>query len=178
MKFPRIVILCLSVPICKLERKSLVHPRGLPKWQEFKRLNACCRYKLHVQYIRFLYSETSKRYITLLIFTEHMLWVARRWWDGPASHTKPPGTCYEIVCPRGHLGLAFPPHLLNTASDSQWVHALLHLFFVLNLSFNLAALGLRCCTSSFSGCGEWGLLFILVSGLLIVASSLVVEHGL
>ena len=32
VKFPRIVILCLSVPICKLERRSLVHPRGLPKW--------------------------------------------------------------------------------------------------------------------------------------------------
>ena len=75
--------------------------------------------------------------------------------------------------------MAFSPHLLNTASDSQSVHALLHLFlFVLNLSFNLAALGLRCCARSFSGCGEWGLLFILVSGLLIVVSSLVVEHGL
>ena len=30
---------------------------------------------------------------------------------------------------------------------------------------------------SFS-CGEWGLLFVAVSGLLIVAASLVVEHGL
>ena len=42
----------------------------------------------------------------------------------------------------------------------------------------LAPLGLRCCTWAFSSCGEWGLLFIAVCGLLIVVASLVVEHGL
>ena len=30
----------------------------------------------------------------------------------------------------------------------------------------------------FSSCGEWGLFFIVVSGLLIAAASLVAEHGL
>ena len=30
----------------------------------------------------------------------------------------------------------------------------------------------------FSGCGEWGLLFVAVRGLLIAVASLVVEHGL
>ena len=43
----------------------------------------------------------------------------------------------------------------------------------------LAALGLRCCLGSFfSGCGEWGLLFVAVRRLLIEVASLVVEHGL
>ena len=42
----------------------------------------------------------------------------------------------------------------------------------------LAVLGLDCCTWAFSSCGEWGLLFIAVHGLLIAVASLVVEHGL
>ena len=42
----------------------------------------------------------------------------------------------------------------------------------------LAALGLRCCAWAFSGCGERGLLFVAVCGLLIAVASLVVEHGL
>ena len=42
----------------------------------------------------------------------------------------------------------------------------------------LAALGLRCCMRAFSRCGERGLLFIVVRGLLIAVASLVVEHGL
>ena len=46
--------------------------------------------------------------------------------------------------------------------------------FVLNLS--LAALGLLCC--AFSSCGERGLLFVAVGGLLIAVVSLVGEHGL
>ena len=42
----------------------------------------------------------------------------------------------------------------------------------------MAALGLRCCTRAISSCGEQGLLFIAVRGLLIVVASLVAEHGL
>ena len=42
----------------------------------------------------------------------------------------------------------------------------------------LAALGLHCCTRAFSGCGEQGLLFVALSGLLIAVASLVVDHGL
>ena len=30
----------------------------------------------------------------------------------------------------------------------------------------------------FSSCGEWGLLFVVVHGLLTVVASFVVEHGL
>ena len=39
-------------------------------------------------------------------------------------------------------------------------------------------LGLRCCSRAFSGCGEQGLLFVAVRGLLIVVASLVLEHEL
>ena len=42
----------------------------------------------------------------------------------------------------------------------------------------LAALGLRCCMQSFFSCSEWGLLFIVVCGLLIEVASLVVDHRL
>ena len=42
----------------------------------------------------------------------------------------------------------------------------------------LAALGLCCCTWAFSSCGEGGLLFVEVHGLLIAVASLVAEQGL
>ena len=42
----------------------------------------------------------------------------------------------------------------------------------------LTALGLCCCTRAFSSCGERGLLFVAVRGLLIVVASLVAEHRL
>ena len=41
----------------------------------------------------------------------------------------------------------------------------------------LATLGLRCCAWAFSSCGERGLLFVALRGLLIVVASLVSEHG-
>ena len=42
----------------------------------------------------------------------------------------------------------------------------------------LAALGLHCCMRAFTSCSKWGLLFFVVSGLLLVVDSLVVEHRL
>ena len=42
----------------------------------------------------------------------------------------------------------------------------------------LAELGLCCCVRAFSSCGEWGLLFVAVRGLLVAVASLVAEHGL
>ena len=42
----------------------------------------------------------------------------------------------------------------------------------------LDVLGLCCCAQAFSSCGEQGLLFFAVRGLLITVASLVVEHGL
>ena len=52
--------------------------------------------------------------------------------------------------------------------------------FILNtfIYLVLAVLGLHCCAQSFSSCGEWGLLFVVVRVLLIAVASLVAEHGL
>ena len=44
--------------------------------------------------------------------------------------------------------------------------------------FFLAELGLHCCTWAFSSCGEQGLLFIVVLGLLTAVASLIVQHGI
>ena len=65
------------------------------------------------------------------------------------------------------------PHLLyfslvkNNLSDKSFT------FF-----FFVAALGLRYCARAFSSCGEQGLLFVAVHGLIIAVASLVAEHGL
>ena len=52
------------------------------------------------------------------------------------------------------------------------------IFFFLCMYLFLAALGLRGCAWAFSSCGEQGLLFVVVHGLLIAVASLVAEHGL
>ena len=51
-------------------------------------------------------------------------------------------------------------------------------FFLNFIYLFLAVLGLRCCAQSFSSCGERGLLFVAVSGLIVVVASVVAEHGL
>ena len=51
-------------------------------------------------------------------------------------------------------------------------------FFLIYVFIFLAALGLHCCTRAFSSCGERGLLFVVVHGLLTAVASLVAEHGL
>ena len=50
--------------------------------------------------------------------------------------------------------------------------------FIYFIYLVLAVLGLRCCTGAFSSCGEQGLLFVEVRGLLIAVASVVAEHGL
>ena len=50
--------------------------------------------------------------------------------------------------------------------------------FLIILFIYLAALGLCCYARAFSSCGERGLLFGAVRGLLIAVASLVAEHGL
>ena len=50
--------------------------------------------------------------------------------------------------------------------------------FIYFIYLFLAMLGLRCCVQAFSSCGEQGLLFVAVLGLLIVVASLVVVDGL
>ena len=46
------------------------------------------------------------------------------------------------------------------------------LVFIFYLFIYLAALGLRCCARAFSSCNEWGLLFVVVCGLLTAVASL------
>ena len=50
--------------------------------------------------------------------------------------------------------------------------------FICIYIYFLVVLGLRCCAQAFSSCGERGLLFIAVHGLLIAVASLVADHGL
>ena len=63
----------------------------------------------------------------------------------------------------------------NYSDLSSWVSKFILFFFFkfvcLFVCF-LAVLGLRCCTRTFSSCGERGLPFIAVCGLLIAVSSL------
>ena len=58
------------------------------------------------------------------------------------------------------------------------MHAFICLFVCLFIYLFLAVLGLRCCARAFSSCGEQGLPFVAVSGLLNAVASLVAEHGL
>ena len=51
-------------------------------------------------------------------------------------------------------------------------------FIYLFIYLFLAALGLCCCTWAFSSCGERGLLFVAVCGLLVAVASPVAEFGL
>ena len=71
-----------------------------------------------------------------------------------------------------------PPHLGMGEGEGPTNGHFLFLFFSFFLSLFLAALGLCCYARSFSSCGEQGLLFVVVCGLLIAVASLVAEHGL
>ena len=72
-----------------------------------------------------------------------------------------------------HTHTSFKPTISHLGHSSR-----LFFFFNLFIYLFLAALGLRCCTRAFSSCGERGLFFISVRGLLIAVASLVVEHRL
>ena len=50
--------------------------------------------------------------------------------------------------------------------------------FFIFFCFFLAVLGLHCCAWAFCSCGEQGLLFVAVCGLLIAVASLAAGHGL
>ena len=77
-----------------------------------------------------------------------------------------------------HVSPALAGGFLTTAPRGQSkFDFFFYKFYFICLLF-LAALGLRCYTQAFSSCGEQGLLFVGVRGLLIAVASLVVEHGL
>ena len=98
---------------------------------------------------------------------------------GPALR---PGSCPPALAASDRPGSLRPPRLCMSSfllgtgflalrslclTDSS-----LGFFKIFFLSFLLAALVLRCCTRAFSSCGERGLLFVAVHGLLIAVASL------
>ena len=68
--------------------------------------------------------------------------------------------------------------LLSLGSVSFACRCCFKIFIYLFVYLFMAVLGLRCCVQAFSSCGEQGLLFVAVRGLLIAVASLVAEHGL
>ena len=69
---------------------------------------------------------------------------------------------------------------LQCAASRQglvWIY-FYFLKFIYFIYLFLAVLGLRCCARAVSSCGERGLLFAAVHGLLIAVASLVAQHGL
>ena len=68
--------------------------------------------------------------------------------------------------------------LLNLVVTLSCLLFFLNKFYLFYFYLFLAVLGLCCCAWAFSSCGERGLLFVAVRGLLIAVASLVAEHGL
>ena len=63
--------------------------------------------------------------------------------------------------------------LFQIFSPTVWlVFSFFFFFFLKLILFFLSVLGLRCCVRAFSSCGERGLLFVAVRGLLIAVASL------
>ena len=91
------------------------------------------------------------------------------------SSTKCQALCYALV---GASAMVWKPRLLSCGPQGR-KQGKGAFFFKINLFILLlAALGLRGCARAFSSCGEWGLLFVVVRGLLTAVASLVAEHGL
>ena len=67
---------------------------------------------------------------------------------------------------------------LTFLQRTNQIEALLFYLFIYLFYLFLAALGLCCCAQAFSSCGERGLLFVVVHGLLIAVASLVVQYRL
>ena len=64
----------------------------------------------------------------------------------------------------------------------HWKVLALNYYYYYYIYLFLAVLGLHCCTWALSSCGEWGLLFVVLRGLLIASlgmqASVVVARGL
>ena len=62
-------------------------------------------------------------------------------------------------------------------SDSFPLYFITRFFKKVSVYLFLALLGLCCSAGAFSSCGEWGLLFVVVLGLLIAVASLLPKRG-
>ena len=83
----------------------------------------------------------------------------------------------EHFC-RSTLPLLWEYTVKMLSSNVPWINLVCLFVFLKIIYLFLAVLCLCCCAQAFSSCGEQGLLFIVVCGLLIAVASLVVEHGL
>ena len=106
-------------------------------------------------------------------------WSKTSRWFNPAP--QPMFKCPLYSClVKGFLASAKTPVIGHALPRGILAHFYFIFFnrFMLFIYLFLAALGLRCCTRAFSSCGERGLLFVVVRGLLIAVVSLVAEHWL
>ena len=85
-------------------------------------------------------------------------------------------SCMQDLVPRP--GIEPGPPALGVQSLTHWTTREVPECLIKLIYLFLAALGLCCCTQAFSSCGEQGLLFVVVSRLLIAVTSLAAEHGL
>ena len=69
----------------------------------------------------------------------------------------------------GHLGSQFFA-VTNNAATNILVQVSAFVFIIYLLIYLLAVLGLHCCARASSSCGEQGLLFVAVHGLLIAVA--------
>ena len=83
-----------------------------------------------------------------------------------------------FLCDPMHLKILFQEGIHRFPQTVKVAQTRLKTFVLNTFFFFLAVLGLRCCAQAFSSCGEQGLLFIAVRGLLIAVASLVAEHWL
>ena len=114
----------------------------------------------------------KKIYLQLLRFPVEILITCRKLGSWVTCPWPGKGTCQSEMQLSLYSAWVFPLTIFyGSFPDSS----ILQVFF---LSLFLAALGLCCCEQAFSSCGERGLLFVAVHGLLIAVASLVVEHRL
>ena len=78
----------------------------------------------------------------------------------------------------GHLPQDYGWRSLLLKKDNGLTEIVVVFFLNKLIYLFLAASGLCCCAPAFSSCGEQGLLFVAMRGLLIAVASLVVEHRL
>ena len=130
-----------------------------------------------------------KLFISLLIFCLLVLSVTEknvykiphydcRLWGKPNDLTQISGKYRMRKCKEKFWKEWYKLFLLGSDTSIFFFNEFIYLLFIYFICLFLAALGLRCCVQAFSSCGEQGLLFAAVPGLLIAVASLVAEQGL
>ena len=90
---------------------------------------------------------------------------------------------YSDHCVSGNLGIRSERHLNTTFSEVTVQQAIVFVFILLRFIYFYSFIFGLCwvffrCTKAFSSCTEWGLLLVVVCGLLAAVASLVMEHAL